>query len=70
MQPGYDALGFISCTGTNFMVRAAALKEVGGRCAHIHVSSLDSSFGFESRLSEARITYESCWNTYPLVHAA
>ena len=27
---GYDALGFISCTGTNFMVRAAALKEVGG----------------------------------------
>ena len=30
MQPGYDALGFISCTGTNFVVRAAALKEVGG----------------------------------------
>ncbi len=27
---GYDALGFISCTGTNFIVRAAALKEVGG----------------------------------------
>lgn len=21
MQPGYDALGFISCTGTNFLVR-------------------------------------------------
>ena len=21
MQPGYDAMGFISCTGTNFLVR-------------------------------------------------
>ena len=27
---GYDALGFISCTGTNFIVRSAALREVGG----------------------------------------
>ena len=24
MQPGYDALGFISCTGTNFLVRTAS----------------------------------------------
>lgn len=24
MQPGYDALGFISCTGTNFLVRMRA----------------------------------------------
>jgi hypothetical protein len=24
MQTGYDALDFISCTGTNFMVRAVA----------------------------------------------
>ena len=23
MQPGYDAMGFISCTGTNFLVRSA-----------------------------------------------
>lgn len=23
MQPGYDALGFISCTGTNFLVSTA-----------------------------------------------
>ena len=30
MQPGYDALGFISCTGTNFLARARALVEVGG----------------------------------------
>lgn len=30
MQPGYDALGFISCTGTNFLVRSRALLEVGG----------------------------------------
>ncbi|KAK9864111.1 hypothetical protein WJX84_001594 [Apatococcus fuscideae] len=29
MQPGYDALGFISCTGTNFLVRAKAFVEVG-----------------------------------------
>ena len=27
---GYDALGFISCTGTNFLVRSNALREVGG----------------------------------------
>ena len=27
---GYDALGFISCTGTNFIVRSNALREVGG----------------------------------------
>ena len=25
MQPGYDALGFISCTGTNFLVPAGPL---------------------------------------------
>ena len=25
MQPGYDALGFISCTGTNFLVRLACV---------------------------------------------
>ena len=28
MQPGYDALGFISCTGTNFLMRAQAFLEV------------------------------------------
>ena len=26
---GYDALDFISCTGTNFMVRANAYQEAG-----------------------------------------
>lgn len=26
MQPGYDALGFISCTGTNFLVSPPALR--------------------------------------------
>ena len=26
MQPGYDALDFISCTGTNFLVRANAYQ--------------------------------------------
>ena len=30
MSAGYDALGFISCTGTNFLVRSNALREVGG----------------------------------------
>lgn len=29
MQTGYDALDFISCTGTNFMVRANAYQEAG-----------------------------------------
>ena len=28
-QPGYDALGFISCTGTNFLIRARAFKDAG-----------------------------------------
>jgi cellulose synthase/poly-beta-1,6-N-acetylglucosamine synthase-like glycosyltransferase len=28
-QHGYDALGFISCTGTNFLCRAAAYKDAG-----------------------------------------
>ena len=27
MQPGYDALGFISCTGTNYLMRAQAFME-------------------------------------------
>lgn len=28
-QPGYDALGLISCTGTNFLVRARAFQQAG-----------------------------------------
>jgi len=28
MQPGYDAIGFISCTGTNFLIRANAFGMV------------------------------------------
>ena len=28
-QPGYDALGLISCTGTNFLVRARAFADAG-----------------------------------------
>ena len=28
-QPGYDAIGFISCTGTNFLIRAAAFRDAG-----------------------------------------
>lgn len=28
-QPGYDALGLISCTGTNFLLRAKAFQEAG-----------------------------------------
>jgi hypothetical protein len=27
-QPGYDALGLISCTGTNFLLRAKAFQQV------------------------------------------
>lgn len=29
VQPGYDALGLISCTGTNFLVRAKAFQHAG-----------------------------------------
>jgi cellulose synthase/poly-beta-1,6-N-acetylglucosamine synthase-like glycosyltransferase len=28
-QPGYDALGVLSCTGTNFLLRARAFSDVG-----------------------------------------
>jgi len=28
-QPGYDALGLISCTGTNFLIRARAFQDCG-----------------------------------------
>ena len=28
MQPGADAVGFISCTGTNFLIRANAFQKV------------------------------------------
>eukprot|EP01023_Acetabularia_acetabulum_P045661 TRINITY_DN463_c0_g1_i1.p1 TRINITY_DN463_c0_g1~~TRINITY_DN463_c0_g1_i1.p1 ORF type:complete len:1207 (+),score=229.86 TRINITY_DN463_c0_g1_i1:181-3801(+) len=29
LQPGYDAIGFISCSGTNMLLRSRALKNVG-----------------------------------------
>lgn len=29
MQPGYDCLGFISCSGTNFLIRSKAFQECG-----------------------------------------
>jgi endoglucanase len=28
-QHGYDAIGFISCTGTNFLIRSAAFRDAG-----------------------------------------
>ena len=34
-QPGYDALGVISCTGTNFLVRGQAFKQVCA-CGLLH----------------------------------
>ena len=35
MQPGYDALDFISCTGTNFLVRSNAYQvRVAGPLGH------------------------------------
>ena len=33
MQPGYDALGFISCTGTNFLVDLPVLNMTVCACA-------------------------------------
>ncbi len=35
MQPGYDALGFISCTGTNFLMRANAFIDVSHASAFL-----------------------------------
>ncbi|DBA65793.1 TPA: hypothetical protein ACH3X2_002830 [Trebouxia sp. C0005] len=45
MQPGYDALGFISCTGTNFLVRAQAVMEVGG--SPMYTMTEDYALGME-----------------------
>lgn len=28
LQPGYESLGFISCTGTNFLIRSRAFQDV------------------------------------------
>ena len=46
MQPGYDALGFISCTGTNFLMRANAFIDVSHASAFLLEEKLvtDSSF--------------------------
>jgi cellulose synthase/poly-beta-1,6-N-acetylglucosamine synthase-like glycosyltransferase len=29
MQPGFEAFGFISCTGTNMLLRGRALQQAG-----------------------------------------
>ena len=50
MQPGYDAMGFISCTGTNFLVRCAccnspnALRSISLPCVSkpVHALLLES----------------------------
>lgn len=34
MQPGADAIGFISCTGTNFLLRSRCLKQVRHHSAY------------------------------------
>ena len=39
MMPSYNTTGFISCAGTNFAIKAAALRELGmvemaRPCAH------------------------------------
>jgi cellulose synthase/poly-beta-1,6-N-acetylglucosamine synthase-like glycosyltransferase len=47
MQPGYDALGFISCTGTNFLVRAQAIQEVGG--SPTYTMTEDYALGMEMK---------------------
>ena len=40
MQPGYDALGFISCTGTNFLVGNSSLQFFLGRHTRLHICQL------------------------------
>ena len=42
MQPGYDALGFISCTGTNFLMRAHAFREVGGCVTSAYIDAVQA----------------------------
>lgn len=33
-QPAYNLRGFISCAGTNFLIRASAFIEAGARLEH------------------------------------
>jgi hypothetical protein len=51
MQPGYDALGFISCTGTNFLVRANAYQ-VRVRQQALKLESKSGSSGCAAHLSQ------------------
>ena len=34
LQPAYNVMGFISCAGTNFVIRSSAFAEAGMRCMY------------------------------------
>ncbi len=46
MQPGYDALGFISCTGTNFLVRKMHPQDFWYRSSLYILSSFNLKAAF------------------------
>lgn len=55
MQIGYDAIGLISCTGTNFLVRSAALVDVGG--SPEYTLTEDYALGMELKMEEWQCRY-------------
>ena len=52
MQPGYDALGFISCTGTNFLVSSITLSLQLLSMCDMHTQAWGS---------DALLLLQSCW---------
>lgn len=55
MQPGYDALGFISCTGTNFLIRSKAFSECGW--SPEYTLTEDYALGMELNMREWQCRY-------------
>ena len=70
MQPGYDALNFISCTGTNFLMRAQAFSEVSRvftQAAPIHASQQSTTHSPQDR--PLTTPTEQCRRSGAIMHA-
>jgi endoglucanase len=65
MQPGMDALGFISLTGTNMILRCRALQD----CGWFPTESVTEDWELGMRMARARRAM-FCWLHAPLMAAA
>jgi len=58
MQPGYDAIGFISCTGTNMLIRNKALQEANWFPTHTVTEDWDLGMTLKKNGWEGRYVQE------------